>query len=61
MNGGSGLALAKETDYGPDKQLIDPVTREIIDQQQLAEQLSAQAKKQRLSLVGPGGLLRDSS
>lgn len=38
-------------------EMIDPVTGEIIDQQQLAEQLLAQAKEQGVSLVGPGGLL----
>ena len=37
--------------------MIDPVTGEIIDQKQLAEQLLAQAKEQGVSLVGPGGLL----
>jgi hypothetical protein len=37
--------------------MIDPVTGEIIDQKELAEQLLAQAKKQGVSLVGPGGLL----
>ncbi|WP_425467265.1 IS256 family transposase [Rarobacter incanus] len=37
--------------------MIDPVTGEIIDQQQIAEQLLAQAKEQGVSLVGPGGLL----
>ena len=38
-------------------EMIDPVTGEIIDQQQVAEQLLAQAKEQGVSLVGPGGLL----
>ena len=38
-------------------EMIDPVTGEIIDQKQLAEQLLAQARAQGLSLVGPGGLL----
>ncbi|WP_448233588.1 IS256 family transposase [Microbacterium lacticum] len=37
--------------------MIDPVTGEIIDQQQIAEQLLAQAREQGVSLVGPGGLL----
>jgi len=37
--------------------MIDPVTGEIIDQQQIAAQLLAQAKEQGVSLVGPGGLL----
>ena len=35
-------------------EMIDPVTGEIIDQKQLAEQLLAQAKAQGMSLVGPG-------
>jgi transposase-like protein len=38
-------------------QMIDPVTGEIINQKELAEQLLAQAKEQGVSLVGPGGLL----
>lgn len=38
-------------------EMIDPVTGEIIDQQQIAERLLAQAKEQGVSLVGPGGLL----
>lgn len=37
--------------------MIDPVTGEIIDQRELAEQLLAQAREQGVSLVGPGGLL----
>ena len=37
--------------------MIDPVTGQIIDQRELAEQLLAQAKEQGVSLVGPGGLL----
>lgn len=38
-------------------EMIDPVTGEIIDQQQIAEQLLPQAKEQGVSLVGSGGLL----
>ncbi len=39
-------------------EMIDPVTDVFIDQQQIAEQLLAQAKDQGVSLfVGPGGLL----
>ena len=38
-------------------EMIDPVTGEIIDQQQIAQQLLVQAKEQGVSLVGPGGLL----
>jgi putative transposase len=37
--------------------MLDPVTGEVIDQKELAEQLLAQARKQGISLVGPGGLL----
>ena len=40
-----------------DDTMIDPVTGEIIDQKDLAERLLAQARKQGVSLVGPGGLL----
>jgi hypothetical protein len=42
-------------------EMIDPVTGEIIDQQQIAAQLLAQAKEQGVSLVGPGGLLGNTS
>jgi hypothetical protein len=38
-------------------EMIDPVTGEIIDEHQIAEQLLAQAKEQGVSLIGPGGLL----
>lgn len=38
-------------------EMIDPVTGEIIDEKQIAEQLLTQAKEQGVSLVGPGGLL----
>lgn len=38
-------------------EMIDPVTGEIIDEQQLAEQLLRQAKEQGVDLVGPDGLL----
>lgn len=36
-------------------EMIVPVTGEIIDQKQFAEQLLAQAKAQGMYLVGPGG------
>ena len=35
-------------------EMIDPVTGEIIDRKQLAEQLLGRARAQRTSLVGPG-------
>ena len=38
-------------------EMIDPVTGEIIDEKQIAEQLLTQAKEQGVSLVGPGWLL----
>ena len=38
-------------------EMIDPVTGEIIDEQQLAEQLLKQAKEQGVDLVGPHGVL----
>ena len=38
-------------------EMIDPVTGEIIDEQQLAEQLLKQAKEQGVDLVGPDGVL----
>jgi putative transposase len=37
-------------------EMIDPVTGEIIDEQQLAEQLLKQAKEQGVDLIGPDGL-----
>jgi hypothetical protein len=37
--------------------MIDPVTGEIIDEQQLADQLLNQAKEQGVELIGPDGLL----
>lgn len=38
-------------------EMIDPVTGEIIDEQQLAEQLLRQSKEQGVDLLGPDGLL----
>ena len=38
-------------------EMIDPVTGEILDTKELAEQLLRQAKEQGVELVGPGGLL----
>ena len=43
-------------EQGPDP-IIDPVTGELIDERELAQQLLAKAKTQGVSLVGPGGLL----
>lgn len=40
-----------------EEEMIDPMTGEIINQKELAEQLLAQAKEQGVSLVEPGGLL----
>ena len=37
-------------------EMIDPVTGEIINEQQLAEQLLKQAKEQGVDLVGPDGM-----
>lgn len=37
--------------------MVDPVTGEIIDEKEIAQQLLAQAKQQGVALVGPGGLL----
>lgn len=53
-----GLAQLKRRAVTQSIVMIDPVTGEIIDQRQIPEQLLAQAKKQGVSLVGPGGLLR---
>lgn len=39
-------------------EMIDPVTGEIIDEQQLADQLLKHAKEQGVDLVGPDGLLK---
>ena len=38
-------------------EMIDPVTGEIIDEHQIAQQLLEQATEQGVSLIGPGGLL----
>nr|WP_233265610.1 transposase [Leifsonia sp. AG29] len=38
-------------------EMIDPVTREITNEQQLAQQLLKQAKEHGVDLVGPGELL----
>lgn len=46
----------REHEAGSDE-MIDPVSGEIIDQPQLAEQLLAQAKEQGVDLIGPDGLL----
>ena len=48
--------MADTTDMMEDE-MIDPVTGEIIDQEDLAECLLALAREQGVSLVGPGGLL----
>jgi transposase-like protein len=46
--------LAESTDLG---EMIEPMTTDIVDQKELAEQLLEQAKEQNIELVGPGGLL----
>jgi putative transposase len=38
-------------------EMIEPMTTDIVDQKELAEQLLAQAKEQNVELVGPDGLL----
>jgi putative transposase len=38
-------------------EMIEPMTTDIVDQEQLAEQLLEQAKEQNIELVGPDGLL----
>jgi transposase-like protein len=38
-------------------EMIEPMTVDIADQKELAEQLLAQAKEQNIELVGPDGLL----
>lgn len=38
-------------------EMIEPMTVDIVDQKELAEQLLEQAKEQNIELVGPGGLL----
>jgi putative transposase len=45
---------AESTDVG---EMIEPMTVDIVDQKDLAEQLLAQAKEQNIELVGPDGLL----
>jgi putative transposase len=46
--------LAESTDPG---EMIEPMTVDIVDQKELAEQLLEQAKEQNIELVGPNGLL----
>jgi hypothetical protein len=46
--------LAESTGPG---EMIEPMTVDIVDQKELAEQLLEQAKEQNIELVGPGGLL----
>lgn len=46
--------LVESTDLG---EMIEPMTTDIVDQKELAEQLLAQAKEQNIELVGPDGLL----
>jgi putative transposase len=46
--------LAESTGLG---EMIDPMTTNIVDQKELAEQLLEQAKEQNIELVGPDGLL----
>ena len=48
--------MADMTDMMEDE-MIDPVTGEFIDQEDLAGRLLALARGQGVSLVGPGGLL----
>jgi putative transposase len=36
-------------------EMIEPMTTDIVDQKQLAEQLLEQAKEQNIELVGPTG------
>lgn len=38
-------------------EMIDPVTGEIVDERQFAEQLLKEAKEQGVDLVGPDGVL----
>jgi putative transposase len=46
--------LAESTGLG---EMIEPMTTDIVDQKELAEQLLEQAKEQNIELVGPDGLL----
>lgn len=46
--------LAESPDLG---EMIEPMTTDIVDQKELAEQLLEQAKEQNIELVGPDGLL----
>jgi putative transposase len=55
---GSGLIRKETATTAITGVMIDPVTGETIDQKEPAEQLLAQAKEQGVSLVGPGGLLK---
>lgn len=50
------MAVSDTTEEETDV-MVDPVTGEIIDEREIAQQLLAQARQQGVALVGPGGLL----
>jgi putative transposase len=51
------MTMTELVDSTGQEEMIGPMTTDIVDQKELAEQLLEQAKEQNIELVGPGGLL----
>lgn len=51
------MTMTELVDSTDQEEMIGPMTTDIVDQKELAEQLLEQAKEQNIELVGPGGLL----
>jgi putative transposase len=51
------MTMSELVDTTDRVEMIGPMTADIVDQKQLAEQLLQQAEEQNIELVGPGGLL----
>lgn len=49
--------MTELVDLADRDEMIEPMTIDIVDQKELAEQLLEQAKEQNIELVGPDGLL----
>jgi putative transposase len=51
------MTMTELVDSTDQEEMIGPMTTDIVDRKELAEQLLEQAKEQNIELVGPGGLL----
>jgi transposase-like protein len=51
------MTMAERGDLADRDEMVEPMTTDIVDQKELAEQLLEQAKEQNIELVGPDGLL----